>query len=901
MAVAGVAAVAAAIGQSAAAGWVISAAIAAVATYASQSMARRQAEKAERAAGVQGPSLASFRSSSAPRQIIYGKCRTGGPVAYVGTTSDSKNNHLCVDVMLAGHECTAIDEVWLDEYRVTLTGPVNRNFDGRSYYVWQNSGSPDDPATTVEVVDYPGTATSLYTDAVGGRYNVRNGVELFFCELSNLGTANQAVSPLMFATTNGQWRESHRLRGICHVPMGFAWAPDAFQSGPPNATFVVRGKKVYDPRTETTGYSNNSALCLLDYLLDTRLGLGASLSEIDTASFIAAADICDQSVTKADGSTEARYTTNGVLLTDATHEDNILSLLSAMDGKLVYSGGYFRLYAGASLASAATFTEDDLRGPITIQTQQERSKIVNAVRGTFSAPENNWQPTDYPPVTSATYYAADQNEWIWMDLPQPMTTSAATAQRLAKIAMERSRRQIVVQLPAKLTALKVLPGETIALTFSRYGWTAKTFTVDELRLVTEEDDNGQPRYGVDLVLREVDANIWTWTTANEEQLPPAPTTTLPNPFTVLPPSSLDVAEALFVARAPVVQSKVTVSLGPSQDRFVTSYRVRYRSVAASEWAYLPAFTGPATEVVGLAPGSYIFSAAAVNVYANESPYIERRVSLSGLSAPPVALDDLTIQTAGGLAILTWTQSEDQDVFWGGWIEIRHSNATSGASWTTASPIGAPYPGSAALAVLPLKAGTYLVRPYDSSGMAGPTSSVVTDGATALTYTSLTTLTEDTAFSGSKTNCVVASSKLKLDASGNIDSATDFDAILDMDGLGGIYPTGSYAFATTMDLGAVKRVRLAGRIVVQVFAVLDRVDSRNPNMDDWYTFDGTDGSECEAWIEARHSANNSTWSDWQRCDATEGNDRYWQFRCQLRSNNADYNIEVSELRASASEI
>lgn len=919
MAATGIAAAAAAGGGAAAGTLTIGqiaaiAAIAATATYASQSMARRQAQVAERKAGTEGPQLASFRSSSAPRQIIYGTARTGGPLAYMSTTFG--NNFLLMDVMLAGHECASIDEVWLDDYPLTLTSMVT----GWGYAArteWQDSGDPDAPVA-VTVVENAGMTTPVWVEASAGRYNVRDGIILFGCELEKLGHEGQGASDLFLACAPpGHWTAQHRLRGICHVPLAFAWAPDAFQSGPPNPTFVVSGKKLYDPRLDSTrsggsgshrsdddstwAHSSNSALCLLDYLLDTRLGLGAATTEIDFPSFMDAADICDETVTLASGGTELRYTTNGVLRTDDTHENNIGSLLSAMEGKLVYSGGKFRLYAGAFSSSVQTFTEDDLRGPITIQTQQERAKIVNGVRGVFSSPDNNWQVTDYPPVTSSTYYAADQNERIWMDLPLPMTTSATTAQRLAKIAMERSRRQIVVQMPAKLTALNVLPGETVALTFTRYGWSAKTFTVDELRLVTEEDENGEPRYGVDLVLREIDSNVFVWTSSEEASLPAAPTTELPNPFDVRPPSSIEVSETLYVARAPVVQSRATIAWGPSQDAFVRTYRPRYKLHSASVWTTLPDTNGSSADILDLVPGDYDFAVAAVNSAGNLSAYVQTRQTLYGLLTPPAALSGLTIQTAGGLAILTWSPSTDVDVLVGGRIEVRHSNATTGAVWSTATPIGAAYPGSAALAVLPLKAGTYLVRPYDSSEMAGTASSVTTDGATALTYSSLSTLTEDTAFSGSKTSTVVSASKLKLDAVGDWDSASSVDAIVDVDGLGGIAGTGSYAFATTMDLGSSKRVRLQSRVVATVVAVLDRVDSRNQTMDSWATFDGTDGDECEAWVECRHSPDNATWSSWERLDASEAQDRYFQFRAQLRSYSADYNIEISELRASAAEI
>ena len=60
----------------------------------------------------------------------------------------------------------------------------------------------------------------------------------------------------------------------------------------------MRGKKVFDPRTGLTSFSSNPALCIRDYLLSD-YGLGAALDEIDEASFIAAANLCDEPVQAA--------------------------------------------------------------------------------------------------------------------------------------------------------------------------------------------------------------------------------------------------------------------------------------------------------------------------------------------------------------------------------------------------------------------------------------------------------------------------------------------------------------------------------------------------------------------------------------------------------------------------
>ena len=115
---------------------------------------------------------------------------------------------------------------------------------------------------------------------------------------------------------------------------------------------MVKGKKLYDPRKDSTSsaydsslgvsthresdpatwqWSNNSALCVRDYVASS-YGLASTQSEIDEASFAAAATICDQDITLAAGGTEKRYTTNGPFLTSEKPNEIILELVTAMAG-----------------------------------------------------------------------------------------------------------------------------------------------------------------------------------------------------------------------------------------------------------------------------------------------------------------------------------------------------------------------------------------------------------------------------------------------------------------------------------------------------------------------------------------------------------------------------------------
>jgi hypothetical protein len=153
--------------------------------------------------------------------------------------------------------------------------------------------------------------------------------------------------------------------------------------------------------------------------------------------------------------------------------------------------------------------------------------------------------------------------------------------------------------------------------------------------------------------------------------------------------------------------------------------------------------------------------------------------------------------------------------------------------------------------------------------------------------------------------VVVSSTLRLNSSGDMDSEADFDAIADLDTLGGLMPAGSYAFSGGMDLLMVKSVRLTAAIAAEVVNTYDQVDARAESIDEWLDFDGAVGGEADAWVEVRETnddpAGAPTWSDWRRLDAAEFTARAFEFRAQLRSNDAAFNIHVAELSVTADEV
>lgn len=280
---------------------------------------------------------------------------------------------------------------------------------------------------------------------------------------------------------------------------------------------------------DAKGYSENPVLCLRDYLVGRKWGLRANDVEIDDLQTIAGANLCDEELdvkfTVASPATEPRYALNGSFSTDAKPSDVIQTMLSSMAGRLVSVGGKFGIFPGSYLSPTVSLDESHLRGPIDVTTSVPKTDLSNGVKGVYIAPENEWQPSDFPAVLNDDYVTEDNGEVLFRDIELGWTISPAMAQRLAKIELERARRQIQVTLQCNLKAYLTKVTDTIQLSIERYGWVNKTFEVLDLKFAVT-GQAGAPTLGIDLQLRETDADVFAWDAETEEKETNTPTGTI---------------------------------------------------------------------------------------------------------------------------------------------------------------------------------------------------------------------------------------------------------------------------------------------------------------------------------------------------------------------------------------
>ena len=476
--------------------------------------------------------------------IIYGKTKVGGVVVYNESTG-TNNKFLHRIITVAGHEVESFERIYIDD----------------AYIDFSNLGTSGNVAS---VVDPDGTTSD--------RYNNKLRIQVAY------GTPTQAANADLVAQSDSKWTASHKLSGIAYLYVRLAFDADVYPNGIPTFTAEIKGKKVFDPRTNTTGWSDNPALCVRDYLTSTGYGLGEISGNIDDDLTKAAADVCDQTVFS-----KTRYTTNGSFTTGATPYDLISSILPSMGGSLWYAQGKWRMKPAYWTTPVMFLDEDDLRSSISVSTRHSRRDNFNVIKGKFTGPDTNWQSVDYKEVrnesnagtfvtglpysisevgtTNFTTIGATSNTvgevfvatgagtgtgvadlnlgvdnglTSVADVDLLFTDTMKEARRLGRITLERNRQQLTIGASFGLKTLGLQVGDNVYITNNRFGWTNKAFEVlswnfgltDGLDLQTE------------MTLRETAESVFD--AVDDAAIYEADNTTLPSPFFV-PVPSLDAA------------------------------------------------------------------------------------------------------------------------------------------------------------------------------------------------------------------------------------------------------------------------------------------------------------------------------------------------------------------------
>jgi len=769
-------------------------------------------------------------------------------------------------IALAGHECEEIGTIYADNVALTLDG----------------NGFVTNDAFQIK-------------DADGNVVNSAIRIN------KHLGTSTQAADADLVSEDTA-WTTAHRARGVAYIYIRAEFDTSIFPQGLPIFSAIVKGKKVYDPRSSATAWSANAALCLRDYLVsDYGLGVDTSINEVNDTVFSAAANVCDENVTLSSGGTEKRYTVNGSFVTSLPPDDVITDLVASMAGTIFYSQGQWGVKAGEFTSSVLTLDEDDLRGNLQVNTRNSRRDNFNAVSGMFAGPETDYQPTDFPQITSSVFETVDGGERVVQDIPLPFTNTSSMAQRIAKIALYKNREQLTLSGTFSLRALQLQIGDIISLTNTRLGFSSKTFEVADWSFGFGQDKALE----VSMVLREISSAVYDWNA--EETAFDLNATTLPS-ATQVPTVGLGVDFDLRVVNQAAVG--VLIIDVTANEPFAVEFEAQYKRTADTNFISVGKQRNGLFEVTGLGDDQYDVRARAFNSFGAAGPFTSTAgQQLTAFATPPDDVQNFTGNVTGNALNLSWTPVSNADL---SHYKVRYSSETSGASYQNAVDIVDKIARPANTAVVPAKTGTYFLKAVDKIGGVSATAAsfvVLVDPNNVENFNAIQTIQEDPVFAGTRSNVVVLedseSDYLALDTIEQFDAQSgNFDDALGLfDGFSGTVASGIYYWNNSVDFGEVYTSRIYPKFKVDYLDYVNDFDSATGLFDarlgdfdgDPAQFDVTSAS-----FELRHTnddpSGTPSWSNWQPFIVADITARAMEFRVKMTCSNAAASPAIRELRA-----
>ncbi len=586
--------------------------------------------------------IANTRTATAPQEIIYGTIRKGGVVSYVESTGDT-NKFLHQIIVLGGHEVNGIGSVYINDATVTI---------GSDYFVSDARWKDADSNAKIYIRKFTGADNQNV-------YSTLNAIT------DPPEWKIDGVAPSAGQDTN------FKGEGIACLYVRMEYDQNVFAEGIPLFTAIVEGKKVYDPRNSSTAFSANAALCIRDYLTSS-YGVDNTGVTLDT-TFSAAANACDETVTLSGGGTEKRYELNGVVSLDRSPSDILADMMTSCAATLFWGQGNWQLKVGEYTAAVKTFTLDDFRSGISVETKPSRRDSFNIVRGMFNSAADDYIRTDYPEIRSSTFITNDAGVESAVDLALPYTTSSAMAQRLAKMTLFRARESMTVSADFGLDAFNVQVGDVVGITNSRYGWSAKEFEVVGWKF---SNDSSSGELSVSLTLRETSSAAFSWSAEESEIL--SNNSTLPSVGASLAIAALNISGGGRTAGDGTFIHSAIVSWTAPSNSFISHYEVEYKATSDSNY-HSTTTTETSIELSPLVDAvEYTFRVRAVTVQGIKGSFVTATFTGGGDTTAPAL--PTAISATGGFKFITinWTNPTDSDL---NFVEI-YENSTNSSTGAT---------------------------------------------------------------------------------------------------------------------------------------------------------------------------------------------------------------------------
>lgn len=523
--------------------------------------------------GIRG----NVASGEATLPIIYGTAKVGAKLldTRVDPASEDNRDLYRVAAFCIGSEngsgVERVNRIWFDE-RLAVDGPS-----------FQELG-----ASGTGVQDY-----WVIGDQTGVPYDRHFDYGLY------RGSDAQTVDSVLSDTFSDAWPTDARVRGVCYAPFLLRFSKEKWQ-GIPRVTAEIQGNRVYDPRDGSWKFSDNPALCILDYLTSDRYGYGetytqrdggSKLTRIDEQSFIEAANLYDELVSGPNpdtGEMERRFTCNLWLDSGNGLDENLDALLSTCRGTLIDQNGRIQLKT-----RVATDPVDFELDPSNIVGEWRwirdgSDEVPNAISARYPSAEDDYatQEVVWPEHGANDFLTSDNDELRMIEAELPGTTDHRRAQEIAQVMLKEAREDVTIEVTCTEEALQLEYGDLVTVTHPTPGWDSKEFWVGSVEVLPPQQGEGRSPgkpTRARLGLREYSDLAYSYSALSDK--PTVPGTSLPDPFQLADPTNVTATSSSGTAVElgdGTVQPRVLVTWTPPADAFYDETRIRYRPVADAD-------------------------------------------------------------------------------------------------------------------------------------------------------------------------------------------------------------------------------------------------------------------------------------------------------------------------------
>lgn len=440
-------------------------------SYLAKAIAGKKSATSSAASSVSGVQGTLQSGGDVARSFVLGKGATAGSLVYANTWGNSggtPNAYLTQVIAISDLPIKGLLDVWVNNEKCTR-------------------GDASHPEYGYPVLEYRAS-----------------GVDYLWIKFYN-GTQTTSDSFLTSkVSSDDRPYESTRVGTGVAYAIVTSLVNDTLFTGFPQLIFCPDGISLYDPSRDdsvggigdqrysdpaTWGGDGDDLPAVQTYNLLRGIiyggqwlyGLqGVTAARLPAANWIAQIEKCRAQVDISDDETEPAYRSGGQIDVSVQLGDTVEALLTACQGKLAETGGFYKIHLGAPDSPTFFFTDNEI-----ISTSEQSftpffglSDTITGVAAKYPEPTEAWAMKPAPPLYRTDLDAKAGNRRLMADVSLdfvPYPTQAQRVMQSALLAAQRARRHTHTFPPSFWF---VEPGDVGEWTSARNGYASKLFEVN---------------------------------------------------------------------------------------------------------------------------------------------------------------------------------------------------------------------------------------------------------------------------------------------------------------------------------------------------------------------------------------------------------------------------------------